>query len=622
MRFILESALDPSSWAVVNEDRKTMCVITREQEVFKVKQDESICSAAGVTFDSEFRAIRLISVSFNNKHIAMCTNNGILWMGSICLRTKYCEFNTGRVEMPKQMEWCIDADDPFKAEALVLTYPSILLVVAINGDSNVYPYSDPAIFLIPEMDGLRVLTKGYHEFLQKVPKCVSNIFAISTSEPSSFLFESHRRFCERSHRSDEYLSLILDNIDSAVSECIEAAGNEFDTETQKSLIRAAHFGKGFIKSHNPDNYIRTSRILRALNSVRKEDIGIPLTINQFLHLTPIVVLDRLVFRKHYGLAIEIAKHLSLSESRILEHWAYHKIMYEKNDSEIIMKIAEKFRDPTALGISFCTIAKKAEEVGKTKLAIQLLELEPNQSLQVPLLLKLNENKKALLAATQSGNTELIYMVLMQLKETTPLSRFQMIIREFPLAQNLYKKYCHINNTSLLSDIYTQEDDFMALAEMSLKESHKTHSKLDLSLTEITNNYKKAHRDVESELCDDQKKLMKQQKLLEEKYARAFYGFSLHDTVKELLILGDIKCAEKVRNDSKMSDKHFWYLRIDVLASNYQWEELEKFAKSKKSPVGFEAFVEVCLRARNLNEAKKYISRCRDDKKIAWYNRAG
>lgn len=37
-----------------------------------------------------------------------------------------------------------------------------------------------------------------------------------------------------------------------------------------------------------------------------------------------------MFRKHYGLAIQIAKHLKLPESRILEHWAFHKVTYDKS----------------------------------------------------------------------------------------------------------------------------------------------------------------------------------------------------------------------------------------------------------------------------------------------------
>lgn len=54
---------------------------------------------------------------------------------------------------------------------------------------------------------------------------------------------------------------------------------------------------------------------------------------RFIHLTPNVVLDRLVFRKQYGLAIQIAKHMKLTESRILEHWATHQVHHVKGERE-------------------------------------------------------------------------------------------------------------------------------------------------------------------------------------------------------------------------------------------------------------------------------------------------
>lgn len=74
--------------------------------------------------------------------------------------------------------------------------------------------------------------------------------------------------------------MIKDKIELAVTECIEAAGYEFDGETQKSLIRAALYGKGFIASHNPDSYIKMCRILRVLNAIRHQKVGIPLTYKQ------------------------------------------------------------------------------------------------------------------------------------------------------------------------------------------------------------------------------------------------------------------------------------------------------------------------------------------------------
>lgn len=106
---------------------------------------------------------------------------------------------------------------------------------------------------------------------------------------------------------------------------------------------------------------------------------------------------------------------------------------------------------------------------------KLLELEPKSSLQVPLLLKLGENKKALYSATQSGDTDLVYSVLMQLKETTQLAEFLMIIREFSMAQNLYKKYCQLYSKTSLQDIFMQEDDFLAQAEYSLREGIEVSS---------------------------------------------------------------------------------------------------------------------------------------------------
>lgn len=41
-------------------------------------------------------------------------------------------------------------------------------------------------------------------------------------------------------------------------------------------------------------------------------------------------MSRLVFRKHYAVAIQVAKHLKLPESWILEHWAYHKVMNDQS----------------------------------------------------------------------------------------------------------------------------------------------------------------------------------------------------------------------------------------------------------------------------------------------------
>ena len=79
--------------------------MAREKELFKLRQGDSVCSLLKVSFENSFKSIVAISVSYNHKYLALYTNNGILWMGSADLKTKYCEFNTGRTENVKQMEW-------------------------------------------------------------------------------------------------------------------------------------------------------------------------------------------------------------------------------------------------------------------------------------------------------------------------------------------------------------------------------------------------------------------------------------------------------------------------------------------------------------------------------------
>lgn len=45
--------------------------------------------------------------------------------------------------------------------------------------------------------------------------------------------------------------------------------------------------------------------------------------------------------------------------------------FRLDDDEIARKISEKLRSVNIQGISFCSIAKKAQELGKNKLAIKV-----------------------------------------------------------------------------------------------------------------------------------------------------------------------------------------------------------------------------------------------------------
>lgn len=116
-------------------------------------------------------------------------------------------------------------------------------------------------------------------------------------------------------------------------------------------------------------------------------------------------------------------------------------------------------------------------------------------------------------------------------------------------------------------------------------------------------------------------MIRQQKVLDEKSVQSFHGLSLHDTVKQLLLSGDLKSAEKFKNEYKMPDKRYWWLRVEVYSELQQWDDLEKFSKLKKSPIGYEPFAEACLKRNNGNEARKYILRSREDNRADLFMKA-
>ncbi|ETE56711.1 hypothetical protein L345_17577, partial [Ophiophagus hannah] len=60
---------------------------------------------------------------------------------------------------------------------------------------------------------------------------------------------------------------------------------------------------------------------------------------------------------------------------------------------------------------------------------------------------------------------------------------------------------------------------------------------------------------------------------------------------------------------------FWWLKISALAEQGAWEDLEKFSKSKKSPIGYLPFAEISMKYGSPSEAKKYAARVTPEQKV-------
>lgn len=70
------------------------------------------------------------------------------------------------------------------------------------------------------------------------------------------------------------------------------------------------------------------------------------------------------------------------------------------------------------------------------------------------------------------------------------------------------------------------------------------------------------------MTEEQIKLLRYQKSLEETLRKKVVDSPLHDTVKILLLQNEVKLADKLRSEYKIPDKRFYNLLIIIQYSHY------------------------------------------------------
>ncbi|KAJ3186648.1 hypothetical protein HDU85_007468 [Gaertneriomyces sp. JEL0708] len=544
-----------------------------------------------------------MAVSPDGKFLALFTKDGKVWVVSTDFQKSLAEFSTKSNTPPTQMAWCGD-------DSVVLHWPDAILVVGPFGDWIKYAY-EGTVHLVSEIDGLRIISSDKCEFLHRVPSAIEDIFRIGSTAPGAILYDALDHFEKKSPRADENIRNIKPELTDAVDTCIEAAGHEFHTARQRSLLRAASFGKCFLDSYPADRFIDMCKTLRVLNAVRHFEIGIPLTYSQYNSLTPQVLIDRLVHRHQHLLALRISEYLGLSKQRILIHWACLKIKLSLDDEETLVRsIVEKLGGRDS-GISYVEVAKAAFECGRISLATKLLDYEPHAANQVPLLMSMEENEVALIKAIESGDTDLVYLVLLHTQRTLPLPEFFRLLDTHPLASTLFTQHQKQMQSSLLQDYYYQNDHRSASASLLLTQSY-SFSDMSARISQLQKAHKLYLSDpetaFEAKVVEDEIKLINLQRDLERESGHVFLDLTLSQTIFKMLVLGLGSKAAKVKSEFRVPDRRFWWLKIKALVQTSNWDGLEKFAKSTpKLPASH--ILDVLIRAGTsaaFAQAKKYV----------------
>lgn len=103
--------------------------------------------------------------------------------------------------------------------------------------------------MVTEPDGIRIHSSQSVDLLQKVPASSLTIFKPGSDSPAAILFDAWEHYNRRSPKCEESIRAIRPDLASAVDECIDAAGREWEPYWQKRLLNVSltsHMVKPFI----------------------------------------------------------------------------------------------------------------------------------------------------------------------------------------------------------------------------------------------------------------------------------------------------------------------------------------------------------------------------------------
>ncbi|KAG8723341.1 hypothetical protein FRC09_003726 [Ceratobasidium sp. 395] len=640
----------PHGWSLVPPD----AAISRHIEVLVASGNTILSVDALECVDQRVGRGPFLAIapSPNGKSVALLTSAGLIWVVSADFSKSFAEYDSTQdsQSLPRQVVWCGN-------DAVVLSYSSGQLIILGPFGDTIKHYYPGAPHVIGEVDGARVVCIDRCDWIQKVPPSSMNALGPTSTHPAALLLHAAEQFAQRVPSAHDSVNTIRPELVGAVDTLIDAAGREWEGAWQRKLMSAAAFGRAFLDMYDPTDFVTMGKTLKVLNAARYYEIGIPITFAQYQHTSATHLIARLTARNEHLLALRVAEFLGHPPDAVLKHWACAKIaksgkMKEETDTapeaadgEVCRAIVDKFK--TIPGASFADIAKKAWELGRGRLATMLLDYEPRAGEQVPLLLQMKEDRVALIKAVDSGDTDLVYLVLLKLKKQSSLGDFFRLLEEggpaFGPAVRLLEVYAREQDRELLRDFYYQDDKRVSSALLALEDARD--AKLADNRVECVRTAAKflsedRERNWEAKAMDDSVRLLTYQQQLEKDFEGRVecVGASVNETIRICLVNGQPRKAEKVRAEWKVPDKRYattspsspsfhltrlpikryWYIKLYAYTETRDWDGLETFAKSKRSPIGYEPFVAHLVSQGYAKQASSYVGRCDGPKRADLY----
>jgi len=217
--------------------------------------------------------------------------------------------------------------------------------------------------------------------------------------------------------------------------------------------------------------------------------------------------------------------------------------------------------------------------------------------------------------------------LLHLQKRMALGSFFRLIEEggpsLVPASKLLQVYAREQNSDMLRDFYYSDDRRVDSAVLSLSEaSSMLDPSAKISAVKAAQKFfsEDKERSFEAKMMDENARLLTFQQQLEKEADGkvSFFGLSINETIRTCLINGMAKRADKLKSDFKVPDKRFWYVKLHALTEIHDWDGLDAFARSRRSPIGYQAFVTHLVEKGHSKEATSFVARCDANTRVDLY----
>ena len=287
--------------------------------------------------------------------------------------------------------------------------------------------------VVQEVDGMRVVTEEGCFLVEQLPLAtVRTLYSRTQSLPAKLMsafkrYTSHgdvvplfklKSQLAKADESSGAMGRVLDDL-------LSVAVHQLDVTVQRQVLQVVSFVVPLVRGYDSDRYVDVVKRLRVLNAVRHISCGMPLTHRQYeelagaKNLRSIVgpeaqgLVDRLVNRQEFQLALEIATQMNIRTQKLFVQWSCAKVLRASGSDAALKRelVAVLANCP---GASFIDAALTAFDVNRKDLAVSLLQEDPRPSNQVMLFLQMGQDKIALQRACESGDADLVLMALIKL----------------------------------------------------------------------------------------------------------------------------------------------------------------------------------------------------------------